>query len=86
MMNAARVRRFCVPGVVLAAAIVLLLFSFHAERHLETGTRVEGSQAETVNEELSSRFRINKKLDYRGELRLSVKSLEGGLNPGTERC
>ncbi len=57
MMNAARVRRFWVPGVVLAAAIVLFLFSFHAERHLETATRVEGSQAELVRQELASRFR-----------------------------
>ena len=50
------VRRFWVAGVVLAATIALLPFSFHAERHLETATRVEGSQAETVRDELASRF------------------------------
>src|SRR5258708_8827814 len=51
------VRRFWVSGSVLAAAITLLPFSFRAERRLETATRVEGSQAETVREELASRFR-----------------------------
>jgi RND superfamily putative drug exporter len=51
------VRRFWVAGVVLAAAIALLPFSFHAERHLETATRVEGSEAENVRQELASRFR-----------------------------
>src|SRR5580658_995402 len=50
------VRRFWAAGVVLAAAIALLPFSFHAERHLETATRVEGSEAESVVEELASRF------------------------------
>ena len=57
MMNAMRVRRFWISGIVLAAAIALLPFSFHAERHLETATRVEGSQAETVRQELANRFR-----------------------------
>src|SRR5271168_4388652 len=51
------VRRFWVSGIVLAVATALLPFSFHAERRLETATRVEGSQAETVREELASRFR-----------------------------
>jgi RND superfamily putative drug exporter len=50
-------RRLWVSGIVLAAAIALLPFSFHAERHLETATRVEGSQAETVRQELADRFR-----------------------------
>jgi RND superfamily putative drug exporter len=50
------VRRFWVAGVVLAAVLSLLPFSFHAERHLETATRVEGSEAETVRQELVSRF------------------------------
>src|SRR5882757_8080360 len=50
------VRRFWVAGVVLAAVVALLPFSFHAERHLETATRVEGSEAETVRQELVSRF------------------------------
>jgi len=49
-------RRFCLAGVVLAAVITLLPFSFHTESHLETATRVEGSQAETVRGELATRF------------------------------
>src|SRR5271154_4311376 len=57
IMGLMRVRRFWVAGVVLAAAIALLPFSFHAERHLETATRVEGSEAESVRQELVSRFR-----------------------------
>jgi RND superfamily putative drug exporter len=57
MMSATHVRRFWVSGIVLAAASALLPFSFHAERHLETATRVEGSQAETVRQELANRFR-----------------------------
>lgn len=52
-----RVRRFLVAGVVLAAAVALLPFAFQANRHLETATRVEGSQAETVRQELVTRFR-----------------------------
>jgi RND superfamily putative drug exporter len=55
-MNLMQVRRFWMPGVVLAAVVALLPFSFHSERHLETATRVEGSQAETVTQELTSRF------------------------------
>ena len=51
------VRRFGVAGLVLLAVLALLPFSFHAERHLETATRVEGSEAETVRQELVSRFR-----------------------------
>jgi RND superfamily putative drug exporter len=50
------VRRFWVAGVVLAAVVALLPLSFHAERHLETATRVEGSEAETVRQDLVSRF------------------------------
>src|SRR5271155_4642013 len=57
MMTSMHVRRFWVSGIVLAAVIALLPFSFHAERRLETATRVEGSQAETVREELANRFR-----------------------------
>src|SRR5271166_753241 len=56
-MNLVHRRRFWLAGVVLAAVLVLLPFSFHAERHLETATRVEGSEAETVAQELASRFR-----------------------------
>jgi RND superfamily putative drug exporter len=52
-MNA---RRLWAAGVVLVVTIALLPYSFHAERHLETATRVEGSQAETVRQELASRF------------------------------
>ena len=49
-------RRFWTAGVVLAVVVALLPFSFHSERHLETATRVEGSEAETVRQELVSRF------------------------------
>ncbi len=56
MMNLVRVRRFWLAGVVLVAVLGLLPFSFHAERHLETATRVEGSQAESVTQELADRF------------------------------
>jgi putative drug exporter of the RND superfamily len=55
-MSLMYVRRFLVAGVVLAAVVTLLPFSFHAERHLETATRVEGSEAEIVGQELASRF------------------------------
>ena len=55
-MTLMHVRRFWAAGLVLAAAIALLPFSFHAERHLETATRVEGSEAESVRLELASRF------------------------------
>ncbi|MFY9910916.1 MAG: MMPL family transporter [Candidatus Sulfotelmatobacter sp.] len=57
MMSGMHVRRFWLSGIVLAAVIALLPFSFHAERHLETATRVEGSQAATVQQELANRFR-----------------------------
>jgi putative drug exporter of the RND superfamily len=56
-MRTFNIRHFWLAGVVLAAVLVLLPFSFHAERHLETATRVEGSEAEVVAEELASRFR-----------------------------
>ena len=56
-MGLMNVRRLWVAGVVLAATIALLPFSFHAERHLETATRVEGSEAESVRQELDTRFR-----------------------------
>jgi putative drug exporter of the RND superfamily len=56
-MGLMHVRRFWVAGVVLAAVVALLPFSFHAERRLETATRVEGSEAESVRQELASRFR-----------------------------
>ena len=56
-MNLAHVRHFWLPGLVLAAVLALLPFSFHAERHLETATRIEGSEAESVTAELADRFR-----------------------------
>src|ERR1700675_2787940 len=56
-MNRVHVRRFWLAGVVLAAVLAILPFSFHAEHHLETATRVEGSEAESVSQELASRFR-----------------------------
>jgi RND superfamily putative drug exporter len=55
-MDLMHLRRFWVAGIVLIAVVALLPFSFHAERHLETATRVEGSQAETVRQELRTRF------------------------------
>jgi RND superfamily putative drug exporter len=57
MMSVMDVRRFWLAGLVLTAVIALLPFSFHAERRLETATRVEGSQAEIVQQELATRFR-----------------------------
>src|SRR6202167_751964 len=57
IMRLMHVRRLWVAGIVLAVVVALLPFSFHAERHLETATRVEGSEAETVRQELISRFR-----------------------------
>jgi RND superfamily putative drug exporter len=42
---------------VLAATVALLPFSFRAEQHLETATRIEGSEAERVGQELATRFR-----------------------------
>src|SRR5271169_1635489 len=56
-MNPVHVRRYWLAGAVLAAVLAVLPFSFHAERHLETATRVEGSEAESVRQELASRFR-----------------------------
>src|SRR5579864_4020351 len=56
-MNLMHVRRFWPSGVVLVAVLVLVPFSFHAERHLETATRIEGSEAGKVPLELATRFR-----------------------------
>jgi RND superfamily putative drug exporter len=56
IMNLVYVRRFWLAGLVLAAVVALLPFSFHAEQHLETATRIEGSQAEIVAQELTTRF------------------------------
>ena len=55
-MNLVHIRRYWMAGIVLVAVLVLLPFSFHAERHLETAARVEASEAETVQQELASRF------------------------------
>jgi putative drug exporter of the RND superfamily len=49
-------RHFWLAGIVLVAVFALLPFSFHAERHLETATRIEGSEAGKVPEELATRF------------------------------
>src|ERR1700760_4100678 len=57
MMSAMQVRRFWVSGAVFAVAIALLPFSFHSERHLESATRVEGSEAQDVVQTLKTRFR-----------------------------
>jgi RND superfamily putative drug exporter len=51
-----RVRHLWGAGVVLAAVVALLPFSFHPERHLETATHVEGSEAQIVTQELTTRF------------------------------
>jgi RND superfamily putative drug exporter len=56
-MNLILVRRFWLAGVVLVAVLALLPFSFHAERHLETATRIEGSEAGKIPLELATRFR-----------------------------
>ncbi len=56
IMNLVHVRRFWLAGLVLAAVLALLPFSFHAERHLETATRIEGSEAEAVTQELATVF------------------------------
>ena len=55
-MNLTHVRRFWLAGIVLAAVLALLPFSFHAERHLETATRIEGSEAGKFPTELANRF------------------------------
>lgn len=55
-MNLMRVRRFWLAGVVLVGVLVLLPFSFHAERHLETATRIENSEAGKIPQELATRF------------------------------
>jgi RND superfamily putative drug exporter len=56
MMDTMPLRRFWIAGFVLLATLALLPFSYHAERHLETATRVEGSEAETVRQALVDRF------------------------------
>src|ERR1700733_13080821 len=56
-MSLVYARRFWLAGLVLVAVVALLPFSFHAEQHLETATRIEGSEAETVSQELTTRFR-----------------------------
>jgi putative drug exporter of the RND superfamily len=56
-MNPMHVRRFWLAGAVLVAVLALIPFSFHGERHLETATRIEGSEAGKVPGELATRFR-----------------------------
>lgn len=55
-MTSAHVRHFWLAAVVLAAVLALLPFSFHAERHLETATRIESSEAGKIPQELATRF------------------------------
>ena len=56
-MNLMHLRRFWLAGIVLVAVLALVPFSFHAERHLETATRIESSEAGKIPEELATRFR-----------------------------
>jgi len=56
MMNLTHVRRFWLAAVVLAAVLALLPFSFHAERNLETATRIDSSEAGRIPQELATRF------------------------------
>jgi putative drug exporter of the RND superfamily len=55
-MNLKHLRRMWLAGVVLVAVLALLPFSFHAERHLETAARIEGSEAAKVPQDLATRF------------------------------
>jgi putative drug exporter of the RND superfamily len=48
--------RFWVAAAVFTGVVALLPSSFHSERYLETATRVEGSDAEIVVQELKTRF------------------------------
>jgi RND superfamily putative drug exporter len=48
--------RFWAATAVLVGVLALLPSSFHSERYLETATRVEGSDAEIVVQELKTRF------------------------------
>jgi RND superfamily putative drug exporter len=56
MTNLTHVRHFWLAGIVLAAVLALLPFSFHAERHLETATRIDSSEAGRIPQELATRF------------------------------
>jgi RND superfamily putative drug exporter len=49
-------RRSWFAWTVFLAIVVLLPFSFHSERHLETATRVEGSQDQLVRQQLVQDF------------------------------
>jgi len=55
-MNLTHVRHFWLAGVVLVVVLALVPFSFHAERHLETATRIENSEAGKIPQELATRF------------------------------
>src|SRR5277367_2369600 len=48
--------RFWAATAVFVGVLALLPSSFHSERYLETATRVEGSDAEIVVQELKTRF------------------------------
>ena len=56
IMTLMHVRRSWLTLLVFVGVLFLLPFSFHSERHLQTATRVEGSQAEAVNAELRDGF------------------------------
>src|SRR6202789_1913285 len=75
-------RRFWVAGLVLIAVVALLPFCFHSERHLETATRVEGSQAEVVRQELATRFRS----PFVDRVVLVVKGLPPANSPDGEQA
>lgn len=55
-MSLLRSRSFWASSAVLVCVLALLPFSFHSEQHLETATRVEGSDAQKVVDELKTRF------------------------------
>jgi RND superfamily putative drug exporter len=81
-MNHMLLRRFWLAGVVLAAVLALLPFSFHADRHLETATRVEGSQDEIVRQELVDRFHSS----FVDQVVLVVEGVPPADSPGGQQA
>ncbi len=49
-------RSFPIAGLIFATAVVLP-FSFHAKRQMETAAQIQGGEAERVILELAARFR-----------------------------
>src|ERR1700678_981902 len=84
-MNLMYVRRFWLAAVVLVAVLTLLPFSFHAEHHLETATRIEGCEAQIVTQDLATRFRspFVDRVVLVGQGLPPVDSEEGGQALGT---